>query len=55
MLSDGSGRLRSMWSFGVEKLREIGLCGIFVGWMLLFVKDSFGSVMFFSVFEYVKV
>jgi hypothetical protein len=43
-----------MWSFGAEKLREIGLRGIFAGWTLSFAKDSLGSAMFFSAFEYVK-
>ncbi|KAH8174414.1 mitochondrial carrier protein [Sarocladium implicatum] len=54
MPSDGSGKPRSMWSFGAEKLREIGLRGIFAGWSLSFIKDSFGSAIFFSAFEYVK-
>lgn len=54
MAKDGSGRPRSMWSFGSEKLREIGLRGIFAGWGLSFAKDSLGSAVFFSVFEYVK-
>ncbi|KAG6010331.1 hypothetical protein E4U21_006895 [Claviceps maximensis] len=51
---DGSSRPRSMWSFGAEKLREIGLRGIFAGWGLSFAKDSLGSAVFFSMFEYVK-
>lgn len=54
MPSDGSGRPRSMWSFGAEKLKDIGLRGIFAGWGLSFAKDSFGSAIFFSTFEYVK-
>jgi hypothetical protein len=54
LAKDGSGRPRSMWSFGSEKLREIGLRGIFAGWGLSFAKDSLGSAVFFSVFEYVK-
>ncbi|KAM3498534.1 hypothetical protein MY10362_008152 [Beauveria mimosiformis] len=52
--SDGSGKPQSMWRFGAEKLREIGLRGIFAGWGLSFAKDSMGSAVFFSVFEYVK-
>ncbi|KAM3432769.1 hypothetical protein NHJ13734_006743 [Beauveria thailandica] len=52
--SDGGGRPQSMWRFGAEKLREIGLRGIFAGWGLSFAKDSMGSAVFFSVFEYVK-
>ncbi|KAM3512931.1 hypothetical protein MY11210_003414 [Beauveria gryllotalpidicola] len=54
MRSDGSGKPQSMWRFGAEKLREIGLRGIFAGWGLSFAKDSMGSAVFFSVFEYVK-
>lgn len=51
---DGSGKPRSMWRFGAEKLREIGLRGIFAGWTLSLTKDSLGSAVFFSAFEYVK-
>ncbi|KAG5970104.1 hypothetical protein E4U55_001842 [Claviceps digitariae] len=51
---DGGSRPRSMWTFGAEKLREIGLRGIFAGWGLSFAKDSLGSAVFFSMFEYVK-
>lgn len=54
MASDGSGKPRSMWSFGGEKLREIGARGVFAGWGLSFAKDSLGSAVFFSMFEYVK-
>lgn len=54
MRGDGSGKPRSMWTFGAEKLREIGLRGVFAGWSLSFAKDSLGSAAFFSVFEYVK-
>ncbi|KAM4064398.1 mitochondrial carrier protein [Hirsutella rhossiliensis] len=54
MPSDGSGRPRSLWTFGAEKLREIGVRGIFAGWALSFAKDSLGSAVFFSTFEYVK-
>jgi len=45
---------RSMWAFGAEKLREIGPRGVFAGWGLSFLKDSFGNAVFFSTFEYVK-
>ncbi|KAI1396767.1 mitochondrial carrier [Hypoxylon fuscum] len=51
---DGSGKPRSMWSFSAEKLREIGPRGVFAGWGLSFLKDSFGCAIFFSTFEYVK-
>ncbi|KAI0122516.1 mitochondrial carrier [Daldinia grandis] len=49
-----NGKPRSMWAFSAEKLREIGLRGIFAGWGLSFLKDSFGSAVFFSTFEFVK-
>ncbi|KAI2613248.1 mitochondrial carrier [Hypoxylon sp. NC1633] len=52
--NNGDGKPRSMWSFSAEKLREIGLRGVFAGWGLSFLKDSFGSAIFFSTFEYVK-
>lgn len=54
MPNDGSGKPRSMWSFGAEKLRKIGLRGVFAGWGLSFAKDGLGSAVFFSTFEYVK-
>lgn len=43
-----------MWSYGKSKFSDIGLQGIFAGWGLSFLKDSLGSAVFFSVFEYVK-
>ncbi|KAI0148460.1 mitochondrial carrier [Xylariaceae sp. FL1272] len=51
---NGNGRPRSIWSFSAEKLRDIGVRGVFAGWGLSFLKDSFGSAIFFSTFEYVK-
>jgi hypothetical protein len=47
-------RPKSMWAFSVGKLREIGLRGIFAGWGFSLLKDSMGSAVFFSTFEYVK-
>jgi hypothetical protein len=57
--TDGNGhvvveRPRSVWAFTAEKLREIGVRGVFAGWGLSFLKDSMGSAVFFSVFEYLK-
>lgn len=54
MPADGNGRPKSMWSFSAEKLRDIGLRGIFAGWGLSFLKDGFGNAIFFSTFEYLK-
>ncbi|KAG7284224.1 hypothetical protein NEMBOFW57_010588 [Staphylotrichum longicolle] len=50
----GLERPKSMWAFSAAKLREIGVRGIFAGWGLSFLKDSMGSAVFFSAFEYVK-
>ncbi|KAK0664518.1 mitochondrial carrier domain-containing protein [Cercophora samala] len=47
-------RPRSMWTFSREKLAEIGPRGIFAGWGLTLVKDSMGSAVFFSLFEWIK-
>ncbi|KAI0390169.1 mitochondrial carrier [Xylariaceae sp. FL0594] len=51
---NGEGKPKSIWSFSAQKLREIGIRGVFAGWGLSFMKDSFGSAIFFSTFEYVK-
>ncbi|KAK3320266.1 mitochondrial carrier domain-containing protein [Cercophora scortea] len=45
---------KTMWAFSAAKLREIGPRGIFAGWGLSFLKDSMGSAVFFTMFEYVK-
>ena len=47
-------RPKSMWTFTYEKLQLIGVRGIFAGWGLSFAKDSLGSAVFFSTFEYIK-
>ncbi|KAH8899953.1 mitochondrial carrier [Thozetella sp. PMI_491] len=52
--ASGFERPKSMWSFANAKLREIGVRGIFAGWGLSFLKDSAGSAIFFSTFEYIK-
>ena len=43
-----------MWHYGHEKLRQIGIRGIFAGWGLSFLRDSLGYGIFFSSFEYIK-
>lgn len=45
---------QSMWTFGYAKVKEIGVRGVFAGWTLSFLKDSLGSAIFFSAFEYLK-
>jgi hypothetical protein len=44
----------SMWHYGRHKLQQIGVRGIFAGWGLSFLRDSFGYGAFFSCFEYIK-
>ncbi|KAF2146296.1 uncharacterized protein K452DRAFT_355712 [Aplosporella prunicola CBS 121167] len=48
------GRYKTMWQYGAHKLQEIGLRGVFAGWSLSLLKDSFGSGVFFMTFEYIK-
>jgi hypothetical protein len=48
------GQYKNMWHYGGHKLHDIGVRGVFAGWGLSFLKDSFGSALFFSTFEYVK-
>ena len=43
-----------MWQYGRRKLHEIGPRGVFAGWGLSLIKDSFGYAAFFATFEYVK-
>ncbi len=43
-----------MWHYSRSKLRSIGLRGVFAGWSLSLIKDSFGCGIFFSTFEYIK-
>jgi hypothetical protein len=50
----GKASSKTMVAYGKHKLREIGLRGIFAGWGISFLKDSFGSGIFFATFEYVK-
>ncbi|KAI0115863.1 mitochondrial carrier domain-containing protein [Nemania sp. FL0031] len=54
LVQGNGGKPRSIWSFSAEKLREIGVRGVFAGWGLSFMKDSLGSAIFFSTFEYIK-
>lgn len=48
------GKYRNMWHYAGQKLREIGPRGVFAGYGLSFIKDSFGYGAFFGTFEYIK-
>ncbi|KAG8526324.1 uncharacterized protein KY384_000317 [Bacidia gigantensis] len=47
-------RYRNMWEYGAQKTREIGMRGVFAGWGLNCIKDSLGTGLFFTTFEFVK-
>lgn len=49
-----AGQHRSMWAYGRHQLSELGLKGVFAGWGLSLIKESFGYGVFFATFEYVK-
>ena len=40
--------------FGFNKLREIGLIGVFAGYGFSLVKESFGFAFYFLTFEIIK-
>lgn len=47
-------KYKNMWQYAYLKTKDIGARGIFAGWSLSLVRDSFGNAVFFGVFEYVK-
>lgn len=47
-------QLPSMWSYGMEKLRQTGAPGVFAGFTLSIIKESLGFGIFFATFEMVK-
>lgn len=48
------GKYKTMWHYSAHKLQSIGLRGIFAGWTLSLMKDSFGAAVFFGTFETIK-
>lgn len=50
----GGRQFDNMFQYANFKLREIGPRGIFAGWSLSFLKDSFGYGFFFATFETIK-
>jgi len=49
-----SGKYPNMWKYASHKTHEIGFRGVFAGWTLSLLRDSFGFAAFFAAFEYVK-
>lgn len=49
-----SGEHQNLWRYGIHKLREIGLVGVFAGYGFSFIKESLGFAFYFSTFELVK-
>ncbi|CAX42657.1 mitochondrial ornithine carrier protein, putative [Candida dubliniensis CD36] len=48
------GSHENLWVFGFNKLREIGLIGVFAGYGFSLVKESVGFAFYFSTFEIIK-
>lgn len=49
-----NGKYKTMYHYAFQKSIEIGSRGIFAGFSLSFLKDSFGYGAFFATFEYLK-
>lgn len=45
---------KTMWTYGIQKLKEIGPRGVFSGYSLSLFKESLGFALFFSTFETIK-
>ena len=49
-----NGTHQNLWVYGLSKLKEVGLVGVFAGYGFSLIKDSVGFAFYFSVFEIVK-
>ncbi|KAG2731071.1 hypothetical protein G9P44_006220 [Scheffersomyces stipitis] len=49
-----SGSHQNLWMYGLNKLKEVGLVGVFAGYSFSLVKESLGFAFYFSTFEFVK-
>ncbi|AGO12300.1 AaceriAEL060Cp [[Ashbya] aceris (nom. inval.)] len=47
-------KYNSLWLYGIDKLKEIGLVGCFGGFGLSLVKESVGFAVYFTTFEFLK-
>lgn len=48
------GEHENLWKFGMKKLHEIGVSGVFAGYGLSFIKESLGFAIYFCSFETIK-
>lgn len=48
------GEHQNLWVYGINKLKEIGLVGVFAGYGFSLIKESLGFAFYFSTFELVK-
>ncbi|KAK6461657.1 mitochondrial carrier protein [Scheffersomyces coipomensis] len=49
-----NGKHQNLWIYGLNKLKEVGLVGVFAGYSFSLIKESFGFAFYFSTFEIVK-
>lgn len=50
----GGVRNSTYWQYGLKKLQEIGVSGVFAGYSMSLVKESVGFAFYFSTFEFIK-
>ncbi|ODV76797.1 mitochondrial carrier [Suhomyces tanzawaensis NRRL Y-17324] len=49
-----NGEHQNLWIYGLKKLKEVGLVGVFAGYGFSLIKESLGFAFYFSTFEVVK-
>ena len=47
-------KFNNLWSFGLNKLKEIGVIGCYSGFTLSMIKESLGFAIYFASFEFIK-
>lgn len=48
------GKHKTMWEYGIYKLKQVGLVGVFAGFSASFIKESVGFGVYFATFEIIK-
>lgn len=49
-----NGGHQNLWIYGFNKLKEVGLVGVFAGYGFSLIKESIGFAFYFCTFEFVK-